>query len=104
MTETTPDQLSAGPKSPLNSSWALAAGVAFCVGYTALIYFLKPYMPQIDFAPDTGASHYLWKLPDPTFWSRATAWAGYILSSDDLGDDLLRPKQQAVLHQGPSPH
>lgn len=79
MTDTTPDQLSTEPKGVMNSSWGLAAGVAFCVGYTALIYFLKPYMPQIDFAPDTGASHYYWKLPDPTFWSRATAWAGYIL-------------------------
>lgn len=79
MTETTPDQISDKPNSAMDSSWGLAAGVAFCIGYTALIYFLKPFMPEIDFAPDTGATHYYWKLPDPTFWSRATAWTGYIL-------------------------
>ena len=36
-------------------------------------------MPRINFAPDLGGFDYLWKLPDPTFWSRATAWTGYIL-------------------------
>ena len=28
---------------------------------------------------DQGASWYLWKLPNPTFWSRATAWGFYLL-------------------------
>ncbi len=79
MTDTTPDQLGPSPSKPLDSTWWLWAGVAFCFGYTALIYLLKPYLPAIDFAPDTGFDHYFWKLPDPTFWSRATAWGGYIL-------------------------
>ena len=79
MTDITPDQYSEKPKGLMNSSWGLAAGVAFCVGYTALIYLLKPILPEIDFAPDTGFAHYFWKLPDPTFWSRATAWGGYFL-------------------------
>jgi hypothetical protein len=80
MTDTTPDQVSQSPrKSPLDSTGAMWAGVAFCLGYVVLIYLLKPFMPQIDFAPDTGFAHYYWKLTDPTFWSRATAWGGYIL-------------------------
>lgn len=79
MTDTTPEQISQPPKKMSDSSWGLWAGIAFCFGYTALIYVLKPFMPEIDFAPDTGFAHYYWKLPDPTFWSRATAWGGYIL-------------------------
>jgi len=79
MTDTTPDQLDGPTREPKDNSWTLWAGVAFCLGYTALIYVLKPLMPAIDFAPDTGFAHYYWKLPDPTFWSRATAWGGYML-------------------------
>lgn len=82
MTDVTSDSIpenDPNPKKPLTSSWGLWAGIAFCLGYTGLIFLLKPILPQIDFAPDTGFAHYYWKLPDPTFWSRATAWAGYIL-------------------------
>ncbi len=28
--------------------------------------------------PDTGAAWYYWRLPEPTFWSRFTAWGFYI--------------------------
>ena len=54
-------------------------GIAFVTFYCALIYVLRPLMPQIDFAEDTGFSHYYWKLPNPTAITRATAWGGYLL-------------------------
>ena len=60
-----------------NSYVSLWFGIAFCISYTGLIYFLKPLLPDINFLPDTGYAHYYWKRPDPTFWSQATAWAGY---------------------------
>lgn len=28
--------------------------------------------------PDQGPSWYRWKLPDPTVWTRLSAWAGYV--------------------------
>ena len=28
--------------------------------------------------PDRGASWYVWKLPDPTVWTRLSAWGGYV--------------------------
>lgn len=28
--------------------------------------------------PDRGASWYEWKLPDPTVWTRLSAWGGYV--------------------------
>jgi len=67
------------PRKGIESFFGLWAGIVFCVLYTGLIWALKPYMPKIDFAPDQGAFDYLWKLTDPTFWSRATAWTGYML-------------------------
>lgn len=61
------------------STWYLLFGIIFCIFYTALIYFLKPLLPEINFTPDTGFAHYYWKLPDPTLWTRFTAWTGYFL-------------------------
>ena len=61
------------------ASTGLTAGILFCIGYVALIRALAPYLPPITLAPDTGFAHYYWKLTDPTLWSRATAWGGYIL-------------------------
>lgn len=46
---------------------------------TALIYLLRPLGVSPDLLPDQGAAWYYWKLPDPTFWTHFTAWAGYLL-------------------------
>lgn len=61
------------------SSKALWGGVIFSFLFTGLIWLLRGAIPTIDFLPDQGASWYYWKLPEPTFWSRATAWGGYLL-------------------------
>jgi hypothetical protein len=61
------------------ASQGLWAGVLFCIGYVVLIRALAPLLPPITLAPDTGFAHYYWKLTDPTFLSRTTAWTGYIL-------------------------
>ena len=63
----------------LTSSKALWAGVIFSFLFTGLIWLLRGAIPAIDFLSDQGASWYYWKLPEPTFWSRATAWSGYLL-------------------------
>ncbi|MFZ1398268.1 MAG: hypothetical protein WAS33_15290, partial [Candidatus Promineifilaceae bacterium] len=61
------------------SSKALWAGVIFSFLFTGIIWLLRGAIPQVDFLPDQGASWYYWKLPEPTFWTRATAWGGYVL-------------------------
>lgn len=66
------------PKNMLTSSKALWGGVIFSFLFTGLIWLLRGAIPSIDFLPDQGASWYYWKLPEPTFWSRATAWGGYM--------------------------
>ncbi|MBM3507373.1 MAG: hypothetical protein FJX64_06565 [Alphaproteobacteria bacterium] len=61
----------------LSAHRALWLGIAFSVGFAALTAALDPLLPTIAFAPDTGASHYYWQLPDPTFWTRLLVWTCY---------------------------
>jgi hypothetical protein len=53
-------------------------GVAASLALTALIWALGWIPASVAKLPDQGASWYYWKLPEPTFWSRATAWGCYI--------------------------
>ena len=52
--------------------------VAFAIMATFAILLLNPILRQIELLPDQGAAWYYWKLPEPDFWSRATAWGFYI--------------------------
>jgi hypothetical protein len=58
---------------------ALWGGIAFSLAFTALIAWLGPRLDAIALLPDQGAAWYYWKLPEPSFWSRATAWGFYLL-------------------------
>lgn len=66
-------------ENKIEATTALYWGIAFSFAFTALIWVVRPLLPQIDFAADAGASHYFWKLPDPTVVTRASAWGGYML-------------------------
>lgn len=57
---------------------ALWGGIAFSLAFTAIIWLAGERLAQIPKLPDQGASWYYWKLPTPTFWSRATAWGFYL--------------------------
>ena len=62
-----------------SANTGLWLGIIFSIAFTAIIYLVEPYLPKINFLPDQGPSWYYWKLPEPTFWSRFTAWGGYTL-------------------------
>lgn len=55
------------------------AAVSCAILATLSILLLEPRLSMIELLPDQGAAWYYWKLPEPTFWSRATAWGFYIL-------------------------
>lgn len=55
----------------------LVWGVAASALITGLVWLLGQRLHGIALLPDQGASWYYWKLPDPTFWTRASAWVGY---------------------------
>ena len=50
-------------------------GIAASLAFTALIWALGWIPAGVPKLPDQGPSWYYWKLPEPTFWSRATAWS-----------------------------
>jgi hypothetical protein len=47
--------------------------------FTALIWGMGQVLNRPNFLPDEGASWYYWQLPNPTVWSRLTAWSTYAL-------------------------
>ena len=64
--------------SQLSSSLVLWAGVVFSALFTLLIWALDFRLSSIEILPDSGAAWYYWKLPAPTFWTRATSWGFYL--------------------------
>lgn len=65
-------------KNPRSDIKALWIGILSSLFFVGLIWQLGPLLDKIQLAPDQGASWYYWKLPNPTFWSRATAWGFYL--------------------------
>ena len=63
---------------------ALWIGILFSLLFTGLIWWLGPLLDKVQLAPDQGASWYYWKLPNPTFWTRVTAWGFYLLHQFSL--------------------
>ncbi|MDX1435981.1 MAG: hypothetical protein R3335_04170 [Anaerolineales bacterium] len=57
---------------------ALWAGIIFSFAFTGLIWWAGGRLDAIPLLPDQGAAWYYWKLPEPTFWTRATAWGLYL--------------------------
>ena len=53
-------------------------GILASVVLTGLIWLWGGIPARVPKLPDQGALWYYWKLPAPTFWSRATAWGFYL--------------------------
>lgn len=58
---------------------AIWGGIAFSLLFTLLIWQMGARLESIPKLPDQGAAWYYWKLPEPTFWTRATSWGFYLL-------------------------
>ena len=56
---------------------ALWGGILFSLAFTALIWWAGRRLEAVPHLPDLGAAWYYWRLPRPTFWTRATAWGFY---------------------------
>jgi hypothetical protein len=57
---------------------AFWVGIVFSLIFTLLIWWTGRFLDTSTFLPDQGASWYFWKLPNPTFWTRFSAWGFYI--------------------------
>ncbi|HEU5090130.1 MAG TPA: hypothetical protein VFT99_21895, partial [Roseiflexaceae bacterium] len=60
------------------ATMALWWGIAFSAVFTGLIWWTGQWLAAVPHLPDAGASWYYWKLPEPTFWTRASAWGLYL--------------------------
>ena len=56
----------------------LWGGILFSLVFTGLIWWAGGRLDAIELLPDQGVAWYYWKLPSPTFWTRATAWTFYL--------------------------
>lgn len=65
--------------SDLHADRAQWFGIAFSLAFTALIWLLGSRLDQIQLLPDTGPAWYYWRLPQPTYLTRLSAWGLYAL-------------------------
>ena len=63
---------------------SLWLGIAFSLLIALAIWVLDPLLASIELLPDQGAAWYYWKLPDPTLWTRLSAWGFYFLHQFSL--------------------
>lgn len=63
----------------ITSTHALWAGIIFSFLFTLLIWAVRPWLPQVNFLPDAGASWYYWKLPEQTLGGQVSAWGFYLV-------------------------
>ncbi|MEV6303334.1 hypothetical protein AB0M02_28250 [Actinoplanes sp. NPDC051861] len=61
----------------VRSERALLLGVPAVALLTGLVWLLGQSLHGVTLLPDQGASWYYWKLPEPTAWTRLSAWLGY---------------------------
>jgi hypothetical protein len=62
-------------KDDLRAAWI---GIGFALLFSALVWWGNQFVADTVLLEDQGASWYYWKLPQPSFWTRATAWGGYL--------------------------
>jgi len=63
---------------------------------TVLGYFVGLTVKDVALLPDQGASWYLWKLPNPTWITRASAWVGYALHQIALWYVIIKMSKEKI--------
>lgn len=62
----------------IRSSVGFSISLVLALLAVVAIDLLRPFGVSPELLPDAGAAWYYWKLPEPEFWARLTAWAGYL--------------------------
>jgi hypothetical protein len=78
MTTSNSNVLSNSPM-PRKYNLALWAGIIFSFIFTGIIWWTGQRLLSIPHYPDSGASWYYWRLMEPTFITRVSAWGLYAL-------------------------
>ncbi len=79
MKQMTRDRQAVALANPATAQWTLWLAIGASLLFTVAIWAAGPWLEGVraSLLPDQGASWYFWKLPEPTFWSRASAWGLY---------------------------
>jgi len=56
----------------------LWGGIIFSLAFTGLIWWAGARLDAVELLPDEGMAWYYWKLPNPTFLTRAIVWLSYL--------------------------
>lgn len=64
-------------KQQQSATLALWVGIIFSFAFTGLIWLAGERLTSFPKLPDAGPSWYYWKLAEPTFWTRLSAWGLY---------------------------
>lgn len=64
-------------KDPKFGQIALWGGIIFSLVFTGIIWAMGPLLEAFPKLPDQGPAWYYWKLADPTFITRFSAWSLY---------------------------
>ena len=81
-------------RAPRQDTLALWAGIAFSFLFTGLIWIAGSRLDAIRLLPDTGPAWYYWRLPEPTFWTRASVGGLYLLHQFALWALIFRAQQE----------
>ena len=100
MTTNTQSLSNSAPKPRRADLVALWGGILFSLVFTAVIWWAGQRLASIPHLPDTGPSWYYWKLPEPTFWSQATAWGFYLLHQFSIWGLIFYVQRQKPRHIG----
>ena len=66
------------PKPRRKDLMVLWAGIAFSFIFTGIIWLAGERLNSTPLLPDQGAAWYYWKLPQPTWITRASVWILYL--------------------------
>lgn len=73
---------------------ALVLGILASLAFTGAIWALGPLLDSVKLLPDQGAAWYYWKLPDPTWITRLSAWLPYLLHQVAIWFIIARAQSQ----------
>jgi hypothetical protein len=64
---------------PRSSYFGMLLGITASLVFCAAIWAFNGYLADWRIREDQPGRFYHWQLAEPTFWSHATAWGGYVL-------------------------
>lgn len=78
---------------------ALWGGILFSLIFTGLIAGADRFLADVQLRPDAGPAWYYWQLPDPSFWTRLSAWGLYTLHQVALWGLIFYAQTRRASHK-----